>query len=166
MQRLDCLNDKKVDGIRRMSLTIAFRISDQLELNRFISLFAAIPARLQHAWKIADIDEASVVVVDANEPGSDFFLETCRKSAAALPVVYAETNWLHADWFLAKPVRAAALVDMLNAIGMRLQAPAKPAAPPTRLALVQAAEPPAGVFLPQPVCAWLEAPQRTRHAAG
>jgi hypothetical protein len=147
-----------------MSLTIAFRISDQLELNRFISLFAAVPARLKHAWKITDLDSAAVVVVDANEPGTNYFLETCRKSAGALPLVYADSNWLRADWFLAKPVRAASLVDVLNSIGSRLQAPDKPAAPATKLSLVQAQEPTNDSFIPQPVCAWLEANQRTRHA--
>lgn len=147
-----------------MSLTIAFRISDQLELNRFISLFAAVPARLKHAWKITDLADASVVVIDANEPGSNFFLETCRKSSTALPLVYADSNWLRADWFLAKPVRAASLVDVLNAIGARLQAPDKPAVPPTKLSLVQAEEPANDSFIPAPVCAWLDAAQRTRHA--
>jgi hypothetical protein len=147
-----------------MSLTIAFRISDQLELNRFISLFAAVPARLKHAWKITDLRDANVVVVDANEPGTNYFLETCRKSAGALPLVYADSNWLRADWFLAKPVRAASLVDVLNSIGARLQAPDKPAAPATKLSLVQAQEPTNDTFIPQPVCAWLDSNQRTRHA--
>lgn len=148
-----------------MSLTIAFRISDQLELNRFISLFAAVPARLKHTWKITDINDASVVVVDANEPGSSYFLETCRDSAAALPLVYADNNWLRADWFLAKPVRAASLVDVLNSIGARLQAPDKPAAAPnTKLSLVQNAEPSNEGFMPQPLCALLDAAQRTRHS--
>jgi hypothetical protein len=147
-----------------MSLTIAFRISDQLELNRFISLFAAVPARLKHAWKITGLADASVVVVDANEPGTNYFLETCRKSSAALPLVYADSNWLRADWFLAKPVRAASLVDVLNSIGARLQAPDKPAAPATKLALVQAPESANDTFIPQPVCAWLDTTQRTRHA--
>lgn len=147
-----------------MSLTIAFRISDRLELNRFISLFAAVPARLKHAWKITDINDANVVVVDANEPGTNYFLETCRKSSTALPLVYADSNWLRADWFLAKPVRAASLVDVLNSIGARLQAPDKPAVPPTKLSLVQAAEPASDTFIPEPVCAWLDGSQRTRHA--
>jgi len=148
-----------------MSLTIAFRISDQLELNRFISLFAAVPARLKHAWKITDMSDASVVVVDANEPGSNFFLETCRKSSAALPLVYADSNWLRADWFLAKPVRAASLVDVLNSIGARLQAPDKPATPPTKLSLVHAEESAiADAFIPLPICSWLDTAQRTRHA--
>jgi len=148
-----------------MSLTIAFRISDQLELNRFISLFAAVPARLKHDWRITDATNADVVVVDANEPGSNYFLETCRKSSRALPLVYADNNWLRADWFIAKPVRAASLVDVLNSIGARLQAPDKPqSAPAAKLALVQAEEEPNKSFMPQPVCALLEAPQRTRHA--
>lgn len=148
-----------------MSLTIAFRISDQLELNRFISLFAAVPARLKHDWRIGDASNATVVVVDANEPGSNYFLETCRKSARALPLVYADNNWLRADWFLAKPVRAASLVDVLNSIGARLQAPDKPQAPlTTRLALVQSDDETNKTFMPQPVCALLDAPLRTRHA--
>lgn len=148
-----------------MSLTIAFRISDQLELNRFISLFAAVPARLKHEWRITDASEAAVVVVDANEPGSSYFLETCRKSSRALPLVYADSNWLRADWFLTKPVRAASLVDVLNSIGARLEAPDKPQTPSlTKLTLVQGEDASNKTFIPRPVCALLDAPQRTRHA--
>lgn len=103
-----------------MELNIAFRIYDDLELSRFTSLFAIIPPRLNNQWRITEADEADVIVIDANEPGSEYYMQSCRDSVGALPLLYAEQNYIDAEWYVGRPIRSANLVITLNDIAERL----------------------------------------------
>jgi len=100
-----------------MTLKIALRIADDLERSRFLSLFEIMAPRLADQWEVTDTGDADVVIVDANQPGSKFFLNTCRRSIGALPVVYAHSNEMGSEWYLAKPVRVNSFIPLLNKAG-------------------------------------------------
>ncbi len=103
-----------------MPLSIALKISNVLEKNRFMSLFEIIPPRLSSDWSIDKYERADVIVIDGESPGSQYFLESCKKNTSALPLLYADENTLNSEWFLKKPVRASSLVEILNDISVKL----------------------------------------------
>lgn len=103
-----------------MNLNIAIRIFSDLERSRFISLFEIIPARLNAQWTITDCANADVVLIDASEPGSEYFLNACKSSVAALPILYGDSNVYKVDWFVGRPARASSLIDVLNGIAEAL----------------------------------------------
>jgi len=104
-----------------MILNISLRISDDLERSRFLSLFEVMAPRLNDSWAITATEHADVVIVDSNQPGSRFFLNSCKRSVRALPILYAEENLFDSDWFLKKPVRTNTVIPLLNNAAQHLK---------------------------------------------
>lgn len=104
-----------------MVLKVALRIADDLERSRFLSLFEIIAPRLTDKWELADTTQADVVIIDANQTDSQFFLNTCKRSVGVLPIVYAHKNDLGGEWFLSKPVRVQSLIPLLNQVAEQVK---------------------------------------------
>lgn len=99
-----------------MNRKIAIQIENELERNRFNSLLDIIPPRLNCTWLSVTPEQADVVIVDIREPGSEYFMETCKATTSALPVAYGETNSFNSQWYIKSPVNAVHLVSLLNQI--------------------------------------------------
>ena len=103
------------------TIAIAVRILDELERQRIVSMFEVMSPRLNNHWVVTSLHDAAVVVLDTDDAGSDYFLEACKDSAGAVPVLLGHTNTLQADWFLQRPLRVKSLVLLLNHLGQYLR---------------------------------------------
>ena len=96
------------------TFTLAVQTQDDSERQRILSIFQVMQPQLQYQWQLAPVNQAQVVVLDADDPGSDYFLASCRELAGAVPILMGSSNPLTAEWFLQKPVRVHELVSLMR----------------------------------------------------
>jgi len=99
----------------------AVRMQNELERQRIVSMFEVMAPQLEDQWQQSSANEANVVLLDADAPGSEYFLESCREMAGAVPVLIGRQNPLTSEWFLEMPVRVCDIVSLLNYLGQYLR---------------------------------------------
>lgn len=97
-------------------------VSQSAKEQRLFRSIHAILADHQAQWQIVSGDEkADVMLIDAAQLDRRQFYQACRDAVGALPVFYGEENRFNAHFFIQKPMKVAALAELLDALSQHLQ---------------------------------------------
>lgn len=87
------------------------------------SLVALLEGKTRQPWNYRDDTHADVVLVDVDNPSTAGTWQSLKGDAGTLRVAYTDRpDFPGARWLLPKPLRAAALVDLLNHLDVATEA--------------------------------------------
>jgi hypothetical protein len=94
-----------------MTLKVSVKLVDQLEINRFLSLFKVIQPRLEVPIELCSYEDANVIISDSD---LHRYQNTTSPSAGKLAVAYGARLFGSSGLTIDKPVKLAELVVVLN----------------------------------------------------
>jgi len=98
--------------------TISTYAFEKMDLMLLKSMLQLVQKQLNAAWDLENV--AKIVLVDIEQPAGKTFWDAHYLDAQKIMIAYAKQNIDEAEWFLQKPIRVQALINLLNAIATEI----------------------------------------------